>query len=152
MAELDTNELEKILGSTHSSDYSSFVKANDDSMIDMSNDFISEFKSHIASQGISQKELFTMADIPEGYGYKLLSGEKKTLKRDVILRIAIASRMDLKQTQRLIRKYNLPELYAKMKRDALIMMAINEHKSINETNALLHSNSLDILDRPGAKE
>ena len=49
--------------------------------------------------------VFLKADIPERYGYKLLSGEKHTKQRDVILRICYAAEFTLKETQRALRKY-----------------------------------------------
>lgn len=149
MTELDTSELEKILGQTHSQDFSEFTRTNSDSMLDMSNDFSQDMRSQLAFKGITQKELFVRADIPEKYGYKLISGEKTTRKRDVILRLTIAAELTLKQTQRVLHKYELPELYPKINRDALIMIGINESRNVTEINALLHENGFDELECPG---
>lgn len=149
MAELDTGDLEKVLGSTHSTDFGKYVEDNKDSMINMSNDFSNDIREHLSDGNLTQKELFMIADIPERYGYKLLSGEKTTRKRDVILRLTIAAGLTLKETQRMLHKYELPELYAKINRDALIMIAINEKKTILETNELLLANGFEALERPG---
>ncbi len=152
MEEKNTEELERILGSTHSSDFGKYIESNKESIVDMSNDFSKDMKDQIYSHKLTQKELFVLADIPENYGYKLLSGEKTTRKRDVILRLTIASGLNLKETQRILHKYELPELYAKIKRDALIMIAINEKKTISETNILLEANGMEPLERPGTNE
>ena len=52
---------------------------------------------------ITQQMVFLKADIPEKYGYKLLSGEKHTRQRDIILRICYAAELTLEQTQRALR-------------------------------------------------
>ena len=87
MQEKDTNELEKALGKTHLSDYDNYLDSSRDSMISEANSFPAFMKEIINKKGITQQEVFLNADIPERYGYKLLSGEKHTRQRDVILRI-----------------------------------------------------------------
>lgn len=123
MQEKETNELERELGSTHLADYSSFVHKNKDSMLSDATSFSTYIKTILREKGITQQIAFLKADIPERYGYKLLSGEKHTRQRDVILRICYASELTLKETQRALRKYDMPELYAKIPRDTLIMIA-----------------------------
>jgi hypothetical protein len=93
------------------------------------------------------------AEIPERYGYKLLSGEKRTRQRDVILRICYAAEFTLKETQRALKKYRLPELYAKIPRDALLMIAFNERPgTITEVNVLLEQNGMLPLRTSGLQE
>ena len=129
MQEKETNELEKVLGKIHPEEY--IMKQN----------------------GITQQIVFLKADIPERYGYKLLSGEKHTRQRDVIIRICYAAELTLQQTQRALRKYGMPELYAKVPRDALIMIAFNERPgSIIEVNTLLKKNNLEPLRTSGIQE
>lgn len=153
MQEKETNELERLLGSTHLSDYDTYVRANQDSMLSEATSFSSYIKDILKENGITQQMAFLRADIPERYGYKLLSGEKHTRQRDVILRLCYASEMTLRQTQRALRKYGLPELYAKIPRDALIMVAFNERPgSILDVNAFLIENSLPPLRTSGLQD
>ena len=93
MQEKETNELERELGSTHLADYSSFVHKNKDSMLSDATSFSTYIKTILRGKGITQQIAFLKADIPERYGYKLLSGEKHTRQRDVILRICYASEL-----------------------------------------------------------
>lgn len=94
--------------------------------------------------------MFLNADIPERYGYKLLSGEKHTKQRDVILRICYAAELTLEETQRALKKYEMPELYAKLPRDALLMIMFNERPgSIIDVNALLKENGMEPLRTSG---
>ena len=146
MQEKDTNELSSTLGRTHLTDYPAFMASNQESMLSESTSFSAYIKNILKSNGLSLQAVFLRADIPERYGYKLLSGEKHTRQRDVILRICYAAELTLEQTQRALHKYELPELYAKIPRDALIMIAFNERPgSILDVNAYLKKNLLESL-------
>lgn len=153
MREKETNELEKVLGKIHPEEYSAFIKENRDSMISDATSFSAYIKDIMKRNGITQQIAFLKADIPERYGYKLLSGEKHTRQRDVIIRICYAAELSLQETQRALRKYGMPELYAKVPRDALIMIAFNERPgSIIEVNTLLKKNDLEPLRTSGIQE
>ena len=102
---------------------------------------------------MAQQTVFLKADIPERYGYKLLSGEKHTKQRDVILRICYASEFSLAETQRALKKYKMPELYAKVPRDALLMIIFNERPgSIIDVNRLLKENGMEPLRTSGLQD
>ncbi|MBO6241908.1 MAG: hypothetical protein J6O61_13875 [Butyrivibrio sp.] len=153
MQEKDTNELEKVLGKTHLSDYDSYVQNNKDSMLSDSNSFSSYVKGKLSEKGITQQTVFLKADVPERYGYKLLSGEKHTKQRDVILRICYAADFTLQETQRALKKYGMAELYAKYERDALVMIAFNEKPgSIIEVNTMLKEHGLAPLRTSGVQD
>ena len=109
-------------------------------------------KDLISQKGLTQQAVFLNADIPERYGYKLLSGEKHTKRRDIILRICYAANMTLEETQRALKKYQMPELYAKIPRDALLMLIFNERPgNIIDVNALLKKNGMDPLRSSGVQ-
>ena len=153
MNEKSTQELEQILGSTHPKDFGAYCASNRDSVTEDENAFIEYFKGLFKEKGITQQTVFLKADIPERYGYKLLSGEKHTRQRDVILRICYAAGFTLKETQRALKKYGMPELYAKVPRDALLMIAFNDRPgSILEVNELLQKNGMSALRTSGVQE
>lgn len=153
MQEKDTNELENTLGKTHLSDYDKYLKNNKDSMLSESNSFSTYVKELMNKKGIKQQEVFLKADVPERYGYKLLSGEKHTKQRDVIVRICYAAEFTLSETQRALRKYGMAELYAKDERDAMIMIAFNERPgSIIDVNTMLKTHGLQPLRTSGVQE
>lgn len=153
MQEKDTNELEQELGRTHLDDYCEYALKYKDSMITDATSFSSYMKAIMRQRGISQQIAFLKADIPERYGYKLLSGEKHTRQRDVIIRICYASELTLKETQRALRKYGMPELYAKIPRDAMLMIAFNERPgSIIDVNSFLKENGMEPLRTSGVQE
>lgn len=153
MREKKTQELENILGSTHLNDFKVYCNNNSDSMLTGDRDFSDYMKNIFKEKNMTMQIVFLKADIPERYGYKLLSGEKHTRQRDVILRICYAAEMSLEQTQRALKKYGLPELYAKNPRDALLMIIFNERPgSIIEVNALLKEYGVESLRTSGVQE
>lgn len=152
MKEKKTSDLNQILLNTHISDFDKFIVDNRESLLEK-NAFSIYIKELLLNKGLTQQIVFLKADIPERYGYKLLSGEKHTKQRDVILRICYAAELSLSETQRALRKYELPELYAKIPRDALLMIIFNERPgSIIDVNALLKEKGMEPLRTSGIQE
>lgn len=152
MSEKNTKELEKILGSTHLKEFNSFCEANNGSMIDEKS-FSEYFKELFKAKGILQQTVFLKADIPERYGYKLISGEKRTRQRDIILRICYAAGFTLDETQKALKKYGMSELYAKIPRDAFLMIVFNERPgNVIEVNEFLEKNNMEPLRTSGVQD
>lgn len=148
MGEKDTDELEKVLQSTHIKNFDAYCRENTGRLNE--GDFTVYMKNIISEKKLSQQLVFLRADVPERYGYKLLSGEKRTRQRDIILRICYAAEMSLAQTQRALKKYEMPELYAKLSRDALLMIIFNERPGdIIEVNKILKEQGMETLRTSG---
>lgn len=153
MNEKSTMELNRVLGSTHAKNFDTYCKENRESLLVDENAFSEYFKSLFKEKGITQQLVFLKADIPERYGYKLLSGEKRTRQRDIILRICYAAEFSLEETQRALKKYGMSELYAKIPRDALLMIVFNERPgSILDVNALLKEHEMEPLRTSGLQD
>lgn len=148
MGEQNTDELEKVLQGTHIRNFDVYCRENAGSLTDEG--FTVYMKNIFSEKKLTQQIVFLRADVPERYGYKLLSGEKRTRQRDVILRICYAAEMSLAQTQRALRKYEMPELYAKLPRDALLMIIFNERPGdIIEVNEILMKHGMEALRTSG---
>ena len=153
MSEKRTQELENILGTIHSKNFEMFCKDNKDSMASEKDSFNTFVKDLIKSKGFTLQAVFLKADIPERYGYKILSGEKHTKQRDIILRICYAAEFTVEETQSTLKKYEMPQLYAKIQRDALLMITFNERPgSILEVNGILKKYGFDTLRTSGLQE
>ena len=153
MKEKNTKELNEVLGKTHLSDFEKYCVENKESVSDNSEAFSIYVKNLLQEKKLTQQYVFLQADFPERYGYKLLSGEKRTRQRDVILRICYAAKFSLAETQRALKKYEMPELYAKVPRDALLMIAFNERPgSILDVNDLLNQKGLQPLRTSGVQD
>lgn len=153
MNKKSTEELEKILGTTHINEINNYLNDNAESIVSSDRPFYDFIRGIIKKNGLSQQEVFLDADIPERYGYKLITEEKRTRQRDVILRLCYASHMSLEETQKALKYYRMPELYAKVPRDALIMIAINERPgSVIDVNGYLKKNGMEVLRSSGVQE
>ena len=120
-----TDELEKILGKTHLSDISDYLGNNEESIINNEYAFHNYVRELIKKKNLKQQDVYLAADIPEKYGYKLLSGEKRTRQRDVILRLCYAAEFDLDETQKALKLYRMPE-------DAQVKLQETLERIINE--------------------
>lgn len=153
MTEKNTRDLENILGRTHLGDFDSYCDKNKDSLLNETDDFSAYIKDLLKIKGMSQQTMFLKADIPERYGYKLLSGEKHTRQRDVILRVCYAAELTLSETQRALEKYEMPALYAKIPRDAMLMIIFGDRPgSIIDVNELLKSKGIEPLRTSGIQD
>ena len=153
MESKSTDELEKILGSTHINEVSAYLKSNEESIISNEYAFHEYISKLIKLKNLRKQDVFLAADVSEKYGYKLLSGEKHTKQRDVILRLCYASELTLEETQKALKLYRMPELYAKIPRDAMIMIAFNERPgSIIDVNSFFKNNGMEILRSSGVQE
>ena len=153
MNEKNTQELENVLSGTHIRDFNTYCEQNKESMLTGEEDFIVYMKDLLQRKKLTQQNVFLKADIPERYGYKLLSGEKRTRQRDVILRICYAAEFSLEETQRALKKYGMPALYAKVPRDAFMMIIFNERPgSIIDVNEFLKKNGMEPLRTSGLQE
>ena len=147
-----TDDLKEILKGTHPDKAARFLHEEQENLLP-ERAFSAYMRQLIKEKGLQQQEVFLMGDIPERYGYKLLSEEKRTRQRDVILRLCYAARFTLEETQEALRIYGMPELYPRIERDALLMIAFNERPgSIIEVNAFLSENGMMPLRTSGVQE
>ena len=139
MSEKSTKELADILGKTHLSEFDQYCKDHKESMKAGKDMFSIYIKNILSEKGMTQQAVFLKADIPE--------------QRDVILRICYAAELSLAETQRALQNYEMPVLYAKIPRDALLMIIFNERPgSIIEVNALLKENNMAPLRTSGSQD
>ena len=91
----------------------------------------------------SQQNVFLAADLNEREGYKLISGEKRTRNRDIILRICLAAEFCLEETQEALILYGMAPLYGRIKRDAAFIIAFSQRiYGIYDVDAILRENNL----------
>lgn len=84
-----TDELKDFLKHTSPKAFDKYVAENKEEIYSNDKAFEIYVKKIIYDKKLQLKDVFLQADIPEKYGYKLLSGEKRTVQRDIILRICL---------------------------------------------------------------
>jgi len=153
MAKKSTDELENILEKTSTTNIEAYLAQNAESLLSAEKPFSAYMHEMLRKYGKTQQEVFLQADVPERFGYKIISEDKHTKQRDTILRICYATGMTLEETQKALTLYGMAPLYARISRDAVLMVAFNQHKgNILDVNALLSSHKLPTLKTSGLQE
>lgn len=148
-----TKELEEILEHTHPSDLSDYVEENREEILSDDRDFMRYMNEKLKEKHLQKQDVLLNADISQGYGYKLLTEEKVTKQRDVILRICYAAEFTLAEVQQALKIYHMDTLYARDSRDALLMTCFNNRPgSILDLNELLAANNMKPLRSSGLQD
>lgn len=125
MQEKPTNELDELLEKMKPGELSDFYKENSKYLADEKKAFYYYFKDVVESKNIFLKDIYSFAGVSESWGGKIVSMERHTVNRDLILRLCIAGHFSLEEINRALKLYGMNPLYAKDKRDAGIIVAVN---------------------------
>ena len=80
------------LEDTHLSEVQDYLKEHADSILRSDRPFSKYMRAVIRKKGLKQRDVFLWADIPERYGYKLISEEKRTRQRESVMRRGLPRR------------------------------------------------------------
>ena len=145
----DTNNLENFLIQQKTKGLKKILKDNEDLFVDAEErkKFSIYVRDLIAEKGMTQVDVAYKAGFSKSYGIKIIQGDTTINKKDAVLRVCIAAHFTLKETNRALKLCSLPPLYAKYKRDFVLMVAINEgKKTVEEVDEILEENDLEKLD------
>ena len=98
----------------------------------------------IDSSGESKADIIARSSLNRIYAYQILSG-KRLPSRDKLLAFAFGLKLGLDDTDRLLKYAGYSPLYARNKRDAIIISAIDKKGSIFTVNEMLYDNGFKIL-------
>ena len=130
-----TDELLKILHSTHS--VSELNKYTENLSEQSENLSLSEyFTTFLRLHNILESDLIRSSQIQRNYAYQILSGTKNP-GRDKVLALCLAAHMNYDETQRALALGGVGKLYPRRKRDSIIIFALNQKLSVQQTNELL---------------
>lgn len=128
-----TQELLEVL--TKSKSIQNYIDENDESFSDCT---LSEYVNMMAlKKNLSKSEVVRGSDLSTVYAYKIFSGERAP-KRDKLLALAFGLKLDLDETQRMLKIGGAGALYPRIKRDSVIIFAIKEGLSLIDCNELLY--------------
>lgn len=132
---LTTDVLLKILHSTHS--VSELNKYTENFSEQKDNLSLSEyFSTYLRLHDIRESDLIRASQIQRNYAYQILNGTKNP-GRDKVLALCLAAQMNYEETQRALMLADLGKLYPRRKRDSIIIFALNQELSVQQTNELL---------------
>jgi len=118
MDEFPTEVLLKRLDGIKLEDISKFLDENRAELKDDCKAFYYHMKNTIEKKGLFLKDVYMSAGVSESYGGKIITMEKHTKNRDLIIRLCLAGHFNLMETNRALKLYGMSELYPKISRDA----------------------------------
>ena len=119
---------------------------NDDESTFMDSNIAAFFDDLLSKTNQTKGDIIRDANIPRTYGYQILNGSR-IAHRDYYLCIAIAMKLDLRTTQRLLAVTQAGGLHSLIKRDAAIIFAINHGYSNIEAYDFMRELGLEPLEK-----
>lgn len=98
----------------------------------------------INNQKKTKSEIIQCSGINKRYLYDILSG-KRDPRRDYVIRILLTLMLNLQDAQWLLKATNYPQLYARSKRDCVIIYCFVHSFDVLRCNELLKNISLNTL-------
>lgn len=98
----------------------------------------------LLEKNLEKADVIRDAQLSRTYAYQIFQGTKQA-GRDKVLQLAIAMKLTLEETNRLLGIAKHARLYVKQQRDAIIVFGISNANSLYETNELLEEYEHAIL-------
>ena len=138
-----TDDLTQVLLKTETDALDDVLQREDANLIHGEHPFAAYMRALIRQKGLRQQDVFLAADVPEGYGYKLISEERHTHRRDTILRLCLAAGFSMSETQKALILYGMAPLYVLLPRDIVFLTAIQHGiREVHQVNELMRSCAL----------
>ncbi len=138
MIKKPTDELNDVLENMKPDQLKVYFKDNSKYMADEEKAFYYYMKDVLEEKNVKMKDVYSFAGVSESYGSKIITMERHTKNRDLIIRFCLAGHFNWDETSRALKLYGFNELYAKDPRDAVIIVAINNRKfDMYEVNEML---------------
>ena len=131
MFEKDTGELFEELKIT--SDVENFLAANQNEFTLPLHEYLNEL---LQKKNLSKSEIIGQINFDKKHAYHILAGTKKP-SRPKLLAISRAMRLNLEETQYLLRYAGYGNLYPRDPFDSVIIYAIENNLNVSETNDYL---------------
>ena len=140
MMEVSTATLKDSL--LEAADIDDYLDANQENMLTLT---LSEYLMQLLKQKkLKRARVIHDSGLEKAYVYQIFKGEKKP-SRDKLIALAFGLHLNVEETQRMLKLGGCSELYARTKRDALILFCIFRKKSIYDTDAALYKWGLTTL-------
>ncbi len=132
-----TSELQEILKHTDSESELSDV-LQDDKMIPENMTFSDYFFTLPDVNENTKAEIVRNSGIDRTYAYQILNNTRKNPSKDKIIALCLAAHTTLDQARRALKISGCADLYARNKRDAVIIYAFHHHLEVQDLNNLLN--------------
>ena len=124
-----------------SPDIDSYFEGEDDGGLPAFDEYIREL---CEASGEKPEQVLRRGNVESSFGHRVFSGKRRA-SRDTVLQLAFGFRMDVDETQQLLKVARMARLHPKVKRDAVIAYCLHNGRSIVETQQLLFDNGLPVI-------
>ncbi len=128
----ETNEMLEQLKTADS--LNGYLQDNGEHLIDST--ISTQLAAALAESGMTKSDVLRRAEINDIYGYQLFSGVRKP-SRDKLIALSIGMTLTLDRTQQLLKATGFAPLYAKNKRDSILIFGIQNGQTVFEINSAL---------------
>ena len=120
-----------------------YFSANEDELLNLS---VKEYLSRLLTEkGLSRAQVITASGLNEIYAYQIFAGQKRP-SREKLLCLSLGMSLTVTETQRLLRLAGHSELYARIRRDSVILFGIKNGLSLLRINELLFEQGEAVLE------
>ena len=98
-------------------------------------DYLNEL---LGKKGLKRRTVVRHAHIDDTYGYLIFTGQRRHPSRDIVLQLAFAMGLTLRETDRLLQAAGSSRLYCKDRRDAIVIFCLDRGLSLEQTNQSLY--------------
>ena len=138
--EKNTSEIVKELGLCP--DFQTFYKENKEYMV--SADLAQLLAELLEQKGLRKSQVIKNAEFSEVYGYQIFSG-LRVPERKKLLCLAVSMKLNIDETQQLLKCGGYPPLYVKKPFDSVVIYGLCKELSVVEINELLYKYELETL-------
>ena len=137
-----TDELLKELDNT--SDINQYLSTHRDELIEQN---VAKYLNELLEkkENLTKSKIIKSTSLSESYIYDIFRGEKSNPSRNKLLQIAFAMSLDLETTQKLLKIAKVGILYPRIKRDSIIIFALNKNLDFFECENLLEQAEVEGL-------
>ena len=120
-----------------------YFSANADELLNLS---MKEYLSQLLTEkGLSRAQVISASNLNEIYAYQIFAGQKRP-SREKLLCLSLGMSLTVTETQRLLRLAGHSELYARIRRDSVILFGIENGLPLLRINELLFDQGETVLE------
>jgi transcriptional regulator with XRE-family HTH domain len=109
------------------------------------NAFCRYLEGLLQRKGINIATLALESGVSVPYAYNLFAGRKNAPRKDILLRLAFGLELNVDETNRLLTLGGVSELRAKVRRESIVIFCLENSRTIDAADELLHKYNLDTL-------
>ena len=123
--------------------FKEYEKINKNSMI---NKTLSQYLCDLLEEKhLKKSDVIRKGELNESYAYQMFSGVKSTPSKDKLICLSIGMDLSVDETNSLLKLAGLSPLYPRRKRDSIIIINMNNKKSVVEINEELYNEGEETL-------